>query len=91
MTADLVIRAAKLYTMDPAFPVAAGLAVQDGRPAAGVGALGDGRLGQQGVLLAERGAPVSHGLFLSVAWFGWSAVQEVRCGTAVRRSSTVSG
>jgi predicted amidohydrolase YtcJ len=31
MTADLVVRAAKLYTMDPAFPVAAGLAVQDGQ------------------------------------------------------------
>jgi predicted amidohydrolase YtcJ len=30
MTADLVVRAQKVYTMDPAVPVAAGLAVQDG-------------------------------------------------------------
>jgi hypothetical protein len=30
MTADLVVRAQKIYTMDPAVPVAAGLAVQGG-------------------------------------------------------------
>ena len=30
MAADLVVRAQKVYTMDPAVPVAAGLAVQDG-------------------------------------------------------------
>ena len=31
MTADLVVRAAKVYTMDPALPVAAGLAIQGGQ------------------------------------------------------------
>src|SRR5579872_3611258 len=34
MTADLVVRAQKVYTMDPAVPVAAGLAVRGGQIAA---------------------------------------------------------